>query len=190
MSEEKIEAAKAALAKKRGLRGAEAANQDGASQDGASRDGAEATPGGAGESGRAKPPFYEANAAFVKAQSEFEPVAFDKENPHFKNKYASLGAVLKATLPALNRNGIALVAQTEISEGEIWLVTRLVNGGIAFARAEWPIGKVGTHPQQLGSALTYARRYTLQSLLGVAAEDDDDGNAAPPAAKAEEESPF
>lgn len=197
MSEEdKMEAAKAALARKRGLRGAEAASQDGlrqaelASQDEASQDGAEATPGGDGESGRAKPPFYEANAAFVKAQSEFEPVAFDKENPHFKNKYASLGAVLKATLPALNRHGIALVAQTEVVGGEIIVATWLMYGGLVFARTEWPVGKQGTPPQQLGSALTYARRYTLQSLLGVAAEEDDDGNAATPAAKAEEEAPF
>lgn len=190
MSEkDKMDAAKTALARKReearlakkidedrrdvppGIEVTEARQAELASQDAASQN-------------------KEANAAFVKAQSEFEAIAFDKQNPHFKNKYASLGAVLKATLPALNRNGIALVAQTEVSEGEIWLATRLVYGGLAFARSEWPIGKVGTPPQQLGSALTYARRYTLQSILGVVAEEDDDGNAAAPAAKAEEEAPF
>ena len=137
-----------------------------------------------------RPPFYEANAAFVKAQSEFEPVTFDKTNPHFKNKYASLGSVLKATLPALNRNGIALVSQTEVVGGEIIVTTLLMYGGLIFARTAWPVGKAGTPPQQLGSALTYARRYTLQSLLGVAAEEDDDGNAATPTGSAGEADPF
>lgn len=117
-------------------------------------------------------------AAFVEAQSEFEPIPFDKENPHFKAKYASLSAVLKATLPALNRHGIALTSRTKIEGDRIIVKTCLVFRGLPFVCATWPVGAVGTSPQQLGSALTYARRYSIQSVLGVAAEDDDDGNAA------------
>lgn len=117
-------------------------------------------------------------AAFVEAQSEFEPIPFDKENPHFKAKYASLSAVLKATLPALNRHGIALTSRTKIEGERIVVKTCLVFRGLPFVCATWPVGAVGTPPQQLGSALTYARRYSIQSVLGVAAEDDDDGNAA------------
>lgn len=116
--------------------------------------------------------------ALIKAQTEFKPIVFDKVNPHFKNKYASLQAVLKATLPALNNHGIAVSSRTRI-DGELIIVdTVLIYHGLEFARAEWPAGKVSTTPQQLGSALTYARRYTLQSILGVAADDDDDANAA------------
>lgn len=129
-------------------------------------------------------------AAFVKAQSEFKPITFDKENPHFKSKYASLSAILKATLPALNANGIAHTSRTVIDGENIIVKAYLIHGGIPFVRAEWPAGKISTPPQQLGSALTYARRYALQSVLGVAAEEDDDGNAAQGKAKPSEADPF
>ena len=187
MSEDKkMDAAKTALARKRGLRQTELASQDGASQD----TGAEATPGGAGGSGQgaAGAEARHSNgpgAAFVRAQSEFEAITFDKQNPHYRSKYASLTAVLKATLPALNRNGIALTSQTAVDGENIVVRTCLVYGGAVFAEAVWPVGRVGTPPQQLGSALTYARRYSIQSILGVAAEDDDDGNAAQGSAGAE-----
>lgn len=104
--------------------------------------------------------------------------AFDKENPHFRSKYASLTAILKATKPALNENGIGITSRTRIQGDLIVVETFLVHQGKKFVRAEWPVGKLTMLPQQLGSALTYARRYALQSILGVAADDDDDGNAA------------
>lgn len=134
--------------------------------------------------------FAAAGAAFVKAQSEFEPIAFDKVNPHFRSKYASLAAIQKATLPALNRNGIAHTSRTVIDGDNIVVKTYLIHGGVAFVKATWPVGKVSANPQQLGSALTYARRYTLQSVLGVSADDDDDGNAAQPPPAAPESDPF
>lgn len=122
--------------------------------------------------------YTEACAAFVKAQAAFQPIAFDKENPHFRSKYASLTAILKATKPALNENGIGITSRTRIQGDLIVVETFLVHKGKKFVRAEWPVGKLTMLPQQLGSALTYARRYALQSILGVAADDDDDGNAA------------
>lgn len=117
-------------------------------------------------------------AAFVRAQSEFEPVTFDRENPHYKSRYASLTAILRATLPALNRNKIALTSRTRVVGEWIFVRTCLVYDGVPFVTSAWPVGKLSTPPQQLGSALTYARRYSIQSILGVAAEEDDDGNAA------------
>lgn len=129
--------------------------------------------------------------AFAMAQNEFGTITFDKENPHFKNKYASLSATLKATLPALNRHGIALMSCTAVEGDSIIVKTHLVYKGLFFASAEWGVGKLTTPPQQLGSALTYARRYTVQSILGVAGEEDDDGNLAQQAATAKPESdPF
>ena len=122
--------------------------------------------------------FAAACAAFVKAQAEFGPIAFDKTNPHFKSRYASLAALQKAPLPALTRHGIAHTSRTVIDGDTITVKTYLIHNGVAFVKASWPVGKTSTPPQQLGSALTYARRYTLQSILGVAADDDDDGNAA------------
>ena len=133
----------------------------------------------------------EAFEAFAKAQSEFEALTFDSENPHFKNKYASLKATLKATLPALNKHGIALMTLTSLSGESIVAETVLVYKGLVFATAEWFIGKMTTPPQQLGSALTYARRYTTQGITGVAGEEDDDGNAAQGKKPAEaEKDPF
>lgn len=133
----------------------------------------------------------EAFEAFAEAQSEFDTLAFDSENPHFKNKYASLKATLKATLPALNKHGIALMTRTRLSGESIVAETVLVYKGLVFATAEWFIGKMTTPPQQLGSSLTYARRYTTQSITGVAGEEDDDGNAAQGKKPAEaEKDPF
>lgn len=126
-----------------------------------------------------KPTNYKAAcAAFLKAQAEFQPIQFDKENPHFHSKYASLQAILAATRPVLNKNGIALTTRTRVQGETIVVETYLIHDGVAFVRAAWPAGKTTTPPQQLGSALTYARRYTLQSVLGVAADEDDDANAA------------
>lgn len=124
------------------------------------------------------PNFAEECEIFLKAQLEFEPIVFDKVNPHFGSKYTSLASLIKATKPALNKYGITLTSRTRIA-GEIIIVeTFLVYKGRPFVRSEWPVGKVTDMPQKLGSALTYARRYTLQSVLGIAAEEDDDGNGA------------
>lgn len=122
-------------------------------------------------------------AAFIRAQAKFKPISFDKENPHFKSKYASLQSVINATRPALNAEGIALLSRTIVRGDSIFVETLLAHDGLVFIRAEWMAGKTTQPAQALGSALTYARRYTTQAILGVAAEDDDDGNAATPTPK-------
>lgn len=113
-------------------------------------------------------------AALAKAQSKLGgAVTKDSTNPHFRNQYASLAAVLRAAIPALTSEGIALVQYREASE----LVTVLghVDGGLLEVR--YPLHPMKQDPQGWGSAMTYARRYQLMALLGLAA-DDDDGNAA------------
>lgn len=122
--------------------------------------------------------YVEALEAFTRAQSKFDKIVFDKTNPHFGSKYASLRATLAATVPALMSENIALLTLPAVREENMVLVAQLVYKGVTFASAEWVIGKIGTPPQSMGSANTYARRYLIQDILGVVAEDDDDGNAA------------
>lgn len=117
-------------------------------------------------------------ANFAKAQGEFSPVVFDKENPHFHSKYASIQAVLKATRPALNKYGLVLTTQPLIVGDNTIARTRIVYKGVVLIEGDWYVSKMNTPPQQQGSGNTYARRYAIQDLLGVAADEDDDGNGA------------
>ena len=116
--------------------------------------------------------------ALAKAQGAIQAAKKDSENPHFKAKYADLASVWAACREQLSSNGIAVVqAPGECSDGRVWLETMLLHSS-----GEWisellsiPLAKVDAHG--FGSALTYARRYALAAMVGVA-PDDDDGNAA------------
>ncbi len=113
-------------------------------------------------------------AALSKAQAKLGgAVAKDARNPHFRSEYVTLGAVLKAAIPALTSEGIALVQYRDGAE----LVTLLghVDGGRLEVR--YPLQPTKNDPQGWGSSITYARRYQIMALLGLAGEDDD-GNAA------------
>jgi hypothetical protein len=110
------------------------------------------------------------------AQSEMGNAAYNKTNPHFKSKYADLAGVREATLPVLTKHGFAIIQTTEFREGVLLLRTELAHKAGDSRISEYPIAP-GT-PQQQGSALTYARRYSWSAITGIASEEDDDGNAA------------
>ena len=116
------------------------------------------------------------SAALAKAQAAMKAAAFNKINPHFKNKYADLAAVIDAIRKPLADNGLAYTQTTEIREGGFVLVTTLRHGGQWIA-SEYPL-PMGAKPQELGSALTYARRYSLSAIACIAAEEDDDAEGA------------
>ncbi len=116
------------------------------------------------------------SAALAKAQSAMKAAAFNKVNPHFKNKYADLSAVIDAIRKPLADNGLAYTQTTEIRDGGFVLVTTLRHGGQWIA-SEYPL-PMGAKPQELGSALTYARRYSLSAIACIAAEEDDDAEGA------------
>lgn len=122
--------------------------------------------------------------AFVKAQKQFAPALKTATNPHFKSKYADLAACIEAVIDALNANGIALVQRTHDSDNGIAIETTLIHesgemisGGILHV----PASK--QDPQGYGSALTYARRYSLMAACGIAPEDDDANMASRSPAK-------
>lgn len=117
-------------------------------------------------------------AALAKAQGEMQGASKDSANPFFKSKYADFASVRAACLPALTKHGIAVVQSPEIvNEVNVTVETRLIHSS-----GQWIAGTVqcaakDNSPQAIGSAITYLRRYALQSFAGVAAEDDD-GEAA------------
>lgn len=117
-------------------------------------------------------------AALARAQGAFPAIAKGHTNPHYKSKYADLSDVLAAVRPVLAAEGIAISQPIRTKDdGRSFLLTELLGHGGVYSSAI-PLDVAGLKPQELGSTLTYLRRYTLAAMLGVAAEDDDDGNAA------------
>lgn len=122
--------------------------------------------------------------ALAAAQGQIRAAAKDSLNPHFGNRYADLASVWDACREPLSSNGLAVVQQPIDSEAGMALRTLLVHkSGQWIASNTRLVGNVGGM-QQLGSSLTYARRYGLAAMIGVVADEDDDGNAsAKPAAR-------
>jgi len=117
-------------------------------------------------------------AAFVKAQASIEKAAKDKNNPHFRSKYADLGSVVDAIKPALEENGLAFIQKFHDDDKAIKVETIILHSsGEQFSCGVLSIPVSKNDAQGFGSACTYARRYSLQAAFGVAPEDDD-GNAA------------
>lgn len=116
--------------------------------------------------------------ALVKAQNQFGPALKTSTNPHFKSRYADLSAVIESVVDALNANGIYLMQQTaESSDGVIVETLFLHESGESLSSGKLHVPASKQDPQGYGSALTYARRYSLMAACGIAPEDDD-GNAA------------
>lgn len=118
-------------------------------------------------------------AALAVAQSEMKNPVKNATNPAFRSKYANLDAVVEATMPILNKHGLSLsVWPAGIEEGRLLCRTRLAHaeGGEIIEESAWPVTK--NDPQGVGSALTYARRYIISAICGVAPDDDDDGAQA------------
>lgn len=117
--------------------------------------------------------------ALAKAQSEIKGAKKDADNPFFKSTYADLASVWEACRKALSSNELAVTQTTEIHEGgSIVLRTTLMHSSGESVSGVLPVlvGDKATS-QQLGSAITYNRRYALAAMVGVAPEEDD-GNAA------------
>lgn len=116
-------------------------------------------------------------AAYVKAQAEMGSVFKGAVNPAFKSKYADLATVIDAVAPAFNQNGLAII-QSPSFDGEVVTVeTVIAHTGGGFMRSALSIRPAKQDAHGIGSAVTYARRYALLALSGVAPEDDD-GNAS------------
>ena len=117
-------------------------------------------------------------SSLVKAQKQFGPALKSSSNPHFKSRYADLAACVEAVVDSLNDNGIALIQQThECDDGVIVETVFVHESGETYSAGKLHVPAAKQDPQGYGSALTYARRYSLMAACGIAPEDDD-GNAA------------
>jgi hypothetical protein len=115
--------------------------------------------------------------ALAAAQAEIENAAKDGANPHFRSKYASMEAVVYACKATLPKHGLSYVQFPGMAGDYVTVTTRLMHksGEWIEGTLPMPVGKRDAHG--VGSAISYARRYSLMAVVGIAAEDDD-GNAA------------
>ena len=121
--------------------------------------------------------FSQIAAALVKAQKEFGPALKSSTNPHFRSRYADLAACVEAVVDALNNNGIALTQRlSPCNDGVIVETVFVHESGEIINCGQLHVPASKQDPQGYGSALTYARRYSLMAACGIAPEDDD-GNA-------------
>ena len=122
--------------------------------------------------------FSKIASALVKAQKAFGPALKSSSNPHFRSKYADLAACVEAVVDALNDNGIALTQQVYECENGVIVETVFIHeSGATISCGRLHVPATKQDAQGYGSALTYARRYSLMAACGIAPEDDD-GNAA------------
>ena len=115
--------------------------------------------------------------AMAKAQGDLGPVLKDKTNPAFRAKYADLGAVLEAILPAMNRAGLSLIQSPSYDGSLVGVTSILLHESGEWMEATLHMKPVKMDPQGIGSCITYARRYAALAIAGAAPEDDD-ANAA------------
>ncbi len=120
--------------------------------------------------------------ALAKAQGQFKPIGFNRQNAFIKNRYADLDSVISCTREALSANGLSFSQFIKIiGDGQTILVTRLRHSSGQWCESRTRITPLKADPQAFGSNLTYMKRYALMSLLGVTGSDDpadDDGERA------------
>jgi len=133
----------------------------------------------------------------IAAQQEFPTIRKDntanvptKSGGSFKYTYADLADILDAVRPVLHKHNFALVQATDVENGDMLVITRLHHTSGESVVGRYPVRCANpSNPQDVGGALTYARRYALMALLGLAAEDDDAQTASRPAPSQERRQP-
>ena len=112
-------------------------------------------------------------SALAKAQGEMSHAVKDSTNPHFKNRYADLASVWQACREPLAKNGLAVTQTMDFSGERQILVTTLGHSSGQWIKSMLAIPVQKPGPQELGSCLSYCRRYALASMVGVYQDDDD-----------------
>jgi hypothetical protein len=117
--------------------------------------------------------------SLAKAQAAMSAAKKDSINPHFKSRYADLASIWDACRDSLTKNGLAVVQLPGKDEAGYYVETVLTHASGEFIADKLHIVPTKDDPQGLGSAITYARKYGLSAIAGVAPDDsDDDGEAA------------
>ena len=120
-------------------------------------------------------------SALTKAQAEMPAIKFDSKNPFLKNDYASLGAIIAGARPVIAKHGLSVSQLTFGEDGVAGVETVLMHtsGEWISSSISMPVGeeKGKSSAQVAGSIVTYLRRYSLASILGIYSDEDGDGNA-------------
>lgn len=123
-------------------------------------------------------------AALTAAQNDLPAIAKDATNPHFKSRFASLGAIIEAVRPVLAKHKLAIVQGATLPESDanakvtgFSVETMLVHESGEWICATLPVPLAKADPQGAGAAMTYGRRYGLSALLSLNTDEDDDGNS-------------
>lgn len=113
--------------------------------------------------------------ALLRARANFKKVVKDATNTFFKNsKYATLGAYIEATEDALTAEDLLVIPKFHVIEGKLYLELIISHPcGESIPSGPYPLNPAKETPDQYGSALSYARRYLLSSMLNLVSEDDD-----------------
>lgn len=123
------------------------------------------------------PAINELATALAKAQGAMENALKDTSNPFFKSKYADLASVWGAARKPLSDNGLSVIQTTNGDTDVVTVITTLFHSSGQWIRGTLRMRPVKNDPQGVGSCITYARRYALAAMVGVAPEEDD-GEAA------------
>lgn len=126
-------------------------------------------------------------AALAKARLEFKSLSKNKNVAYSgrKYEYSDLGSVIDSVADALAKYGVIISQQTQDAQGATTLHTKLMHSSGQWLEARIRLNPAGKTIQEWGSAMTYARRYTLMALCGIAPDDEDDDGML--ASKKEEE---
>lgn len=117
--------------------------------------------------------------ALAKAQGQMGGAVKDSANPFFKSKYADLSSVWDACRKPLADNGLSVIQFPTSEHSLVSVETMLLHQSGQWVKDTLTVTAKDDSPQAIGSATTYARRYGLQSVVGVAPEDDDAEAAQP-----------
>lgn len=112
-------------------------------------------------------------AALAKAQAGITGALKDSANPFFKSRYADLASCWDACRKQLTDNGLSVIQTTEVQDSHVVVVTTLAHASGQWVRGVLPVKAKDDGPQAQGSGITYARRYALAAMVGLAQIDDD-----------------
>lgn len=128
-------------------------------------------------------------AALAKAQGALKPAVFNRINPHFKTRYADFTSCMDACRAPLSENGIAAIQYCETIDGKLNLVTMLAHISGQWMKSEFPLIAAKMDSQGIGSAMTYAKRYSLCGMVGIVADEEGDDDAEAAVGRGRQEEP-
>lgn len=114
-------------------------------------------------------------SAMAKAQAEIEVAGHTASNPHFRSKFADLTELVRASRPALTRNGLSVIHTVSIAPDD----THELSALLMHSSGQWLESRIRINPdksdiQSLGKYITYLKRYSYAALVGVVSSDEDD----------------